>query len=198
MIKAKEELEEVVGQGTQVLVNAWAIGRDPTVWDDSLEFKPQRFLESTLDVRGQDFDLIPFGAGRWIFPADVGADPSPNRKISVLPLYSFAYCSPFVFVDDIEEFGDCRRGGGLRRGCYRQLIKGEVVSCGSGAFGAGAGAGAGAAVDVRGVYREMYVFECLRDQKLPMKLMFIHAWDVLHLLYSLHNPCKQLLLRKIV
>ncbi|MFS8017029.1 putative geraniol 8-hydroxylase [Helianthus anomalus] len=54
--------------GTQVFVNAWAIGRDPTVWDDSLEFKPQRFLESGLDVRGQDFDLIPFGAGRRICP----------------------------------------------------------------------------------------------------------------------------------
>ncbi|MFS8017027.1 putative geraniol 8-hydroxylase [Helianthus anomalus] len=54
--------------GTQVFVNAWAIGRDPTVWDDSLEFKPQRFLESGLDVRGQDFDLIPFGVGRRICP----------------------------------------------------------------------------------------------------------------------------------
>ncbi|KAJ0715865.1 7-ethoxycoumarin O-deethylase [Helianthus annuus] len=54
--------------GTQVFVNAWAIARDPTVWDDSLEFKPQRFLESGLDVRGHDFDLIPFGAGRRICP----------------------------------------------------------------------------------------------------------------------------------
>ncbi|KAK9064860.1 hypothetical protein SSX86_016242 [Deinandra increscens subsp. villosa] len=57
-----------IPKGTQVLVNAWAIGRDPTVWDDPLEFKPQRFLESRLDVRGQDFDLIPFGAGRRICP----------------------------------------------------------------------------------------------------------------------------------
>ncbi|KAI3824128.1 hypothetical protein L1987_05577 [Smallanthus sonchifolius] len=57
-----------IPEGTQVLVNAWAIGRDPTVWVDSLEFKPQRFLESRLDVRGRDFDLIPFGAGRRICP----------------------------------------------------------------------------------------------------------------------------------
>ncbi|KAJ0525578.1 putative geraniol 8-hydroxylase [Helianthus annuus] len=53
-----------IPKGTQVLVNAWAIGRDPTVWDDSLEFKPQRFLKSGFDFRGKDFDLIPFGAGR--------------------------------------------------------------------------------------------------------------------------------------
>lgn len=55
-------------EGTQVLVNAWAIGRDPTIWEDSLEFKPQRFFECGLDVRGQDFELIPFGAGRRLCP----------------------------------------------------------------------------------------------------------------------------------
>ncbi|KAK1423388.1 hypothetical protein QVD17_18690 [Tagetes erecta] len=60
--------EYTIPEGTQVLVNAWAIGRDPTVWDDSLEFKPERFLASGLDVRGQDFGLIPFGAGRRICP----------------------------------------------------------------------------------------------------------------------------------
>ncbi|KAI7733338.1 hypothetical protein M8C21_028376, partial [Ambrosia artemisiifolia] len=53
---------------TQILVNAWAIARDATIWDDSLEFKPKRFLDSVIDVRGQDFDLIPFGAGRRISP----------------------------------------------------------------------------------------------------------------------------------
>ncbi|KAK1423386.1 hypothetical protein QVD17_18688 [Tagetes erecta] len=58
----------IIPKGTQVLVNAWAIGRDPNVWEDSLEFNPERFLGSGLDVRGQDFGLIPFGAGRRICP----------------------------------------------------------------------------------------------------------------------------------
>lgn len=57
-----------IPRGTQVLVNVWAIGRDATSWEDSLEFKPERFLTSGLDVRGQDFELIPFGAGRRICP----------------------------------------------------------------------------------------------------------------------------------
>ncbi|KAL6575491.1 hypothetical protein OROHE_000868 [Orobanche hederae] len=57
-----------IPKGTQVLVNAWAIGRDPTLWEDSLEFKPERFMTSGVDVRGQDFELIPFGAGRRICP----------------------------------------------------------------------------------------------------------------------------------
>lgn len=57
-----------IPEGTQVIVNAWAMGRDPTIWEDSQDFKPERFLTSKLDVRGQDFELIPFGAGRRICP----------------------------------------------------------------------------------------------------------------------------------
>ncbi|KAK6774065.1 hypothetical protein RDI58_029304 [Solanum bulbocastanum] len=38
------------------------IGRDFTFWDDPLVFKLERFWSSDLDMRGQDFELIPFGA----------------------------------------------------------------------------------------------------------------------------------------
>ncbi|KAM7507017.1 hypothetical protein LguiA_017470 [Lonicera macranthoides] len=58
----------IVPKGAQVLVNAWAIGRDPTLWEDPLSFNPERFLGSEIDVRGRDFELIPFGAGRRICP----------------------------------------------------------------------------------------------------------------------------------
>ncbi|XP_071694751.1 7-ethoxycoumarin O-deethylase-like [Rutidosis leptorrhynchoides] len=57
-----------VPKDTQVLVNVWAIGRDPDIREDLLEFKPDRFLTSELDVRGRDFELIPFGAGRRMCP----------------------------------------------------------------------------------------------------------------------------------
>ncbi|RVX09017.1 Geraniol 8-hydroxylase [Vitis vinifera] len=57
-----------VPKNAQVLVNAWAIGRDPNTWENSNSFVPERFLGLDMDVKGQNFELIPFGAGRRICP----------------------------------------------------------------------------------------------------------------------------------
>ncbi|MBA0558782.1 hypothetical protein Golob_015785 [Gossypium lobatum] len=57
-----------VPEGSQVLVNAWAIGRDSSIWENPSSFMPERFLGSEIDVKGRDFGLIPFGAGRRICP----------------------------------------------------------------------------------------------------------------------------------
>ncbi|GKU98297.1 hypothetical protein SLEP1_g11317 [Rubroshorea leprosula] len=55
-----------IPKNTQVLVNVWATGRDPKMWDDPWSFKPERFLGLKTDYKGQNFELIPFGAGRRI------------------------------------------------------------------------------------------------------------------------------------
>ncbi|XP_059078156.1 cytochrome P450 76T24-like [Cryptomeria japonica] len=57
---------------SQVVLNVWAIGRDPSVWKNPSEFMPERFLEgenSKIEYSGQNFELIPFGAGRRMCPA---------------------------------------------------------------------------------------------------------------------------------
>ncbi|XP_037442791.1 cytochrome P450 71A1-like [Triticum dicoccoides] len=59
---------------TALFINAWAIARDPAAWGDAAEeFRPERFLDGAsatdVDVRGNDYQLLPFGAGRRICPA---------------------------------------------------------------------------------------------------------------------------------
>lgn len=64
-----------IPKGSTVHVNVWAIARDPEVWKNPLEFRPERFLEEDVDIKGHDFRLLPFGAGRRICPgAQLGLD----------------------------------------------------------------------------------------------------------------------------
>nr|AGA17936.1 flavone synthase II [Dahlia pinnata] len=59
--------------GSILFVNNWSIGRNPKYWENPLEFKPDRFLKEgvlkpSLDIRGQNFQILPFGTGRRSCP----------------------------------------------------------------------------------------------------------------------------------
>ncbi|KAL5556459.1 hypothetical protein UlMin_038695 [Ulmus minor] len=57
-----------IPRNSRVLINTWAIGRDPSSWNDPEKFVPERFEGSSMDLRGRDFQLIPFGSGRRACP----------------------------------------------------------------------------------------------------------------------------------
>ncbi|KAK7310880.1 hypothetical protein RJT34_08658 [Clitoria ternatea] len=56
--------------GTRFILNVWKLHRDPRVWSDPLKFLPERFLTThrDVDVKGQHFELLPFGGGRRSCP----------------------------------------------------------------------------------------------------------------------------------
>ncbi|KAF2589107.1 hypothetical protein F2Q70_00041764 [Brassica cretica] len=57
-----------ISKKSQMMINIYSIARDPKLWTNPDEFNPDRFLESSVDYRGLNFELLPFGSGRRICP----------------------------------------------------------------------------------------------------------------------------------
>ncbi|XP_028765119.1 cytochrome P450 71A1-like [Neltuma alba] len=91
---------------TMVFVNAWAIQRDPQVWERPEEFVPERFEQREIDFKGQDFEYIPFGSGRRICPGMAFGLASIDYQLANL-LYWFDWWLPSSAcdVDMGETFG---------------------------------------------------------------------------------------------
>ncbi|XP_051146793.1 salviol synthase-like [Andrographis paniculata] len=94
---------------TRVLVNAWAIGRDPKIWEDADSFIPERFLDNNIsaDYTGKNFEFIPFGGGRRICPGLTFGLANVEFPLAML-LYHFDWVLPQGMkpedVDMAEEF----------------------------------------------------------------------------------------------
>ncbi|XP_050220827.1 cytochrome P450 98A2-like [Mercurialis annua] len=91
-----------IPKGSIVQVNVWAIGRDPAIWKNPEEFRPERFLGEDVDMKGHDFRLLPFGAGRRVCP---GAQLSIYLVTSMLGhlLHHFDWNLPKgVMAEDID------------------------------------------------------------------------------------------------
>lgn len=88
----------VIPTNTLLFVNIWAIGRDPTCWENPLEFQPERFLKSDdheknmvpIDVRGQHFNLLPFGCGTRLCPGiNLAMQELPTLLASMIQCFDF-------------------------------------------------------------------------------------------------------------
>ncbi|CAF1706662.1 unnamed protein product [Brassica oleracea var. botrytis] len=74
LLLPREAMSEIKIQGydipakTQMIINVYSIARDPKIWTNPDEFNPDRFLESSIDYKGLNYELLPFGSGRRICP----------------------------------------------------------------------------------------------------------------------------------
>ncbi|CAH8361205.1 unnamed protein product [Eruca vesicaria subsp. sativa] len=86
----------LVPKNTQVFVNLWAMGRDSSVWENPMKFEPERFLLREIDVKGKDFELIPFGSGRRMCPGI-----SMSLKTTPMVLASLLYSFDWKLQDGV-------------------------------------------------------------------------------------------------
>ncbi|KAH6765421.1 cytochrome P450 [Perilla frutescens var. hirtella] len=88
-----------IPSGTRLLVNIWKIQHDEKIWPEPLEFRPERFMTShkDIDMRGQNFELIPFGSGRRSCPGT-----SLALQMIHLTLASLLHCFEFAKASDVD------------------------------------------------------------------------------------------------
>nr|BAD27507.1 P450 [Lolium rigidum] len=87
---------------TMLIVNAYAIHRDPAAWEHPLEFRPERFE----DGKAEGLFMIPFGMGRRRCPGETLA----LRTIGMV-LATLVQCFDWEPVDGVKV--DMTEGGGF-------------------------------------------------------------------------------------
>nr|QWK52304.1 cytochrome P450 81D4-1 [Isatis tinctoria] len=111
-------------RGTMLLMNVWAMHRDPVLWEEPERFKPERF-----DKEGEAQKLMPFGLGRRSCP---GAGLA--HRLVGLALASLVQCFEWERVG--VELIDMREGKGvtmpkkvpLRAMCKARVPPGKVIA----------------------------------------------------------------------
>ncbi|XP_062119277.1 3,9-dihydroxypterocarpan 6A-monooxygenase-like [Humulus lupulus] len=108
-----------VPANTRLFINTWAINRDPAHWDDPHRFIPERFMmeeKKDVDVRGNHFELLPFGSGKR-------GCPGVNLALLTVPttVAALVQCFDWNGVVDLDE------GFGLSLPRARPLVCYPVV-----------------------------------------------------------------------
>ncbi|CAN8305358.1 unnamed protein product [Cochlearia groenlandica] len=113
LLLPRETLSQIKIQGynipakTQIMINVYSIARDPKLWTSPDEFNPDRFLHSSLDYKGLNFELLPFGSGRRICPGmTMGIATVELGLLNLLYFFDWAMPEGKTVKDiDMEEAG---------------------------------------------------------------------------------------------
>ncbi|KAK1399214.1 Psoralen synthase [Heracleum sosnowskyi] len=103
-----------ISSGTQVLINTWETARDPSLWDNPEEFRPERFFNSPIDYKGLHYEYLPFGGGRRGCPG-IQFAMAVNELAVANVVYKFDFKMP-----DGERFEDLDMSGVPGISLYRK------------------------------------------------------------------------------
>ena len=100
-----------IPKGATIFINVWAIQRDPSFWENPLEFIPERFLtrsdesQSYFNYSGNSSHYFPFGSGRRMCPG-ISIGERSVMLIAATFLHSFDWkLPPGTSLDLSDKFG---------------------------------------------------------------------------------------------
>lgn len=94
----------VIPKGTGLMIPVLALHRDPEIYDDPIEFKPERFLNSPNgDGKTQGLFYLPFGDGpRNCIGMRLGKITTKMGLAVVLSKYSIEFCDKSMIESELE------------------------------------------------------------------------------------------------
>ena len=113
LLLPRETMSDIKIQGydipkkSQMMINVYSIARDPKIWSNPDEFNPDRFIDSSVDYKGLNFELLPFGSGRRICPGmNMGIATVELGLLNLLYFFDWAVPEGKTIKDmDLEETG---------------------------------------------------------------------------------------------
>lgn len=113
LLLPRETMSDIKIQGydvpkkSQMMINVYSIARDPKIWSNPDEFNPDRFVDSSVDYKGLNFELLPFGSGRRICPGmNMGIATVELGLLNLLYFFNWGLPEGKTIKDmDLEETG---------------------------------------------------------------------------------------------
>ncbi|KAG8380217.1 hypothetical protein BUALT_Bualt07G0170400 [Buddleja alternifolia] len=103
----------IIPKDAQILVNVWAMGRESSLWSNPTSFEPERFLDNKINMKGQDYKLLPYGSGRRVCPGQPLAHRMLHLIVATL-IHNFDWKFEGIKGKDVnreEKFGMILRKG---------------------------------------------------------------------------------------
>ncbi|KAJ0087330.1 hypothetical protein Patl1_06872 [Pistacia atlantica] len=127
-----------IPEGSLLFVNLWSIGRDPKVWNNPMKFNPERFLKPkesdgsgiNIDVKGFNYQLLPFGTGRRGCPGiNLAMQELPTTLAAMIQCFNWKVVNPEGVEMKGNDLVDMSERPGLTAPRAHDLVCVPVARC---------------------------------------------------------------------